>query len=30
MGGQCVLTMPRATYRGCQKYARQIDYRHLV
>lgn len=30
LGGQCVLTMPRATYRGGQKYARQIDYRHLV
>lgn len=30
LGGQCVLTMPRATYRNGQKYARQIDYRHLV
>lgn len=30
LGGQCVLTMPRATYRGGQKHARQIDYRHLV
>jgi transposase InsO family protein len=30
LGGQRVLTMPRATYRGGQKYARQIDYRHLV
>jgi transposase InsO family protein len=30
LAGQCVLTMPRATYRGGQKYARQIDYRHLV
>jgi transposase InsO family protein len=30
LGGQCVLTAPRATYRGGQKYARQIDYRHLV
>lgn len=30
LGGQCVLTMPRATYRCGQKYARQIDYRHLV
>ncbi len=30
LGGQCVLEMPRATYRGGQKYARQIDYRHLV
>jgi transposase InsO family protein len=30
LGGQCVLTMSRATYRNGQKYARQIDYRHLV
>lgn len=30
LGGQCVLAMPRATYRGGQRYARQIDYRHLV
>jgi transposase InsO family protein len=30
LGGQCVLATPRATYRGGQKYARQIDYRHLV
>lgn len=30
LGGQRVLTMPRANYRGGQKYARQIDYRHLV
>ena len=30
LGGQCVLTAPRATYRGGHKHARQIDYRHLV
>lgn len=30
LAGQCVLTMARATYRNGQKYARQIDYRHLV
>jgi len=30
LGGQRVLTMPRATYRNGQRYARQIDYRHLV
>lgn len=30
LGGQCVLRMPRATYRSGHKYARQIDYRHLV
>ena len=30
LSGQCVLTAPRATYRGGQKYARQVDYRHLV
>lgn len=30
LGGQKVLTVPRATYRDGQRAARQIDYRHLV
>jgi transposase InsO family protein len=30
LGGQCVLTLPRARYQQGQNHARQIDYRHLV
>ena len=30
LGGQLVLTVPRARYRHGEREARQIDYRHLV
>jgi transposase InsO family protein len=30
LGGQCVLSLPRATSRGGQRHPRHIDYRHLV
>lgn len=30
LGGQCVLTRPRATHRDGQRHPRDIDYRHLV
>ena len=30
LGGQCVLSMPRAATREGQRHGRSIDYRHLV
>jgi hypothetical protein len=30
LGGQCVLSRPRATRQDGQRHARDIDYRHLV
>jgi hypothetical protein len=30
LGGQCVLSLPRATSHGGQRHPRHIDYRHLV
>jgi transposase InsO family protein len=30
LGGQCVLSVPRATSQGGQRHPRHIDYRHLV
>lgn len=30
LGGQCVLSRPRATHRDGQRHPRDIDYRHLV
>ncbi len=30
LGGQCVLSLPRATSQGGQRHPRHIDYRHLV
>ena len=30
LGGQCVLSQPRATAQDGQRHARSIDYRHLV